>query len=340
MTRDELLDLITPVCAFVASKTSSIATFQQLCFKGSLVIGYNGECGYIVRGPLNLTCAVSADKFLSIVKKLPHEDVSLSLQKDSLRIKCKGTTATLPTQNAENYPDPLSSSFQTIGAVADLPEALEFCSKLIDTTARNQFCGVAVSGKYAYSTDGLRATRYELESSMDGGLLFFPLKAAKSLIKLPAPSRYVAWNNLVGAMFDSPPGLWYSLLLSGKFPASAIDSMFDDDVGSRVLIDLPEGMYGALERLQLVTDESTDGVQLVSNGSEMQLLAVSRVSGEIIETLPYSSPHQFSIKFNPNHFLDALNVSSKVDISGVLQGKRQTVRFFGEKVSHLMSLHS
>lgn len=339
MKRGELSEILSPVSKFVAGLSGSILTFQHLCFKGNFVLAYNGESGYCAPCPLGIECTVPSARFLSLLDKMDKDaEVSISMQGPRMRLVCLGSTATLQTGDVTSYPDWIPDKHSLVGTPGNLLDAFRVCSDLIDRKARNQFQGVYLRGQYAYSTDGLRATRFTLDASVSGSV-YIPLRSAQSLLNLRPPARLISWQSMIGAVFDDPVGLWCSATLAGDFPADSIDGFFVQGLQDKYIAEFPEDVLPAMRRLQIMTDDDRSGIDVVSESGNLQFSARVREGGELVENFAWRFPHPFRFRVNPIHFLHGLNVSRRVDLTEVCGGSSRRIRFAGAGgVDHLMSL--
>jgi DNA polymerase III sliding clamp (beta) subunit (PCNA family) len=280
---------------------------------------------------------------MSLISKMPaDEELSIKQKKGSIVLKRAGasskSSATLQTGDASSYPDFVPQDFREIGSPTNLAKCIKFCAEMIDLSARNQFPGVAFRGSYAYSTDGLRATRVTMDDKIEGGLIYVPASSAKSLGKLPTPSKLIQWQNMVGALFDDPPGLWCSATLSGRFPADAIDGFFADEPAVEFVAEFPEDVLPALDRLEVMTGEESEGIEVVSNDKHLYFVARVREGGELVEDFEWNFGHDFKIRLNPRHFRYGLQISSRVDLSQACGENARQIRFLGDGIDHTMAL--
>lgn len=312
MLVSEVLQSIAPAAAFTAKKTSNLDTLKRLCFRSNIVSGYNGQTGYATTFKSDLNCTIDAEKLVMLLSSLSkNAEISLKSLKDSVRVKCKGTTATLGTGSVDVYPDLIPSSYTDIGYAEDLPDAIDVCASMIGLT-RNQFPGVAISGRYVYSTDGTRATRVQMSSSVAGGNYYLPLSSAKSLTGLRRPTTMIKFKNLIGAVFSDPMALWFSALLNGEFPYQAINSFFDRSFENQVT--LPEGIRSSLQRLSMMIDDYSDGVLVEASGGFLTMQVENKLQGELIEQYDWDD-REFSFRVDPLKFREALRISHSVDLS-------------------------
>jgi hypothetical protein len=294
-----------------------------------------------VRCPLGIECTVLADRFMSLLAKMPaNEEITISQQGTTLRVKCKGSSATLQTGTTDNFPDFIPKQYGSIGAPKNLATCVKFCADMIDLSARNQFPGVAFRGYYAYSTDGLRATRVAMDDKIESDLIYIPAKSAKSLAKLPVPSKLIAWQNMVGALFDDPPGLWCSATLSGKFPADAIDGFFAAPPPDQYVAEFPAAVLPAIDRLEVMTGDDSDGIEVVSQQGNLHFVARVREGGELVENFDWDFEPSFKIRLNPRHFRYGLQISHRVDLSQACGESARQIRFLGTGVDYTMALMS
>jgi len=338
MTADELLSVLKVSARFVAGKSGQIDIFRHLCFRDNLVYAYSGECGCALRLTVGLSCTVPADRFLALLGKFPSaSEVRLDMQGTALRVRCGRSHATIPTGAVGRYPDFVPSDFVELGTPPNLATSVQRAAKLIDETARNQFAGVALAGSYVYSTDGLRATRIQLEASLADGAFFLPLRAAKLLVTLGQPSRLLAWDQMVGAIYEEPSGLWASSLLAHRFPQAHVDDHFLQAPAPEHVVVFPDEILETLNRLEVMSADAGSGVDVVSQQGNLHLVARSGEAGELVEELDWDAP-SFKMRVNPRHFRQGLEISRRVDLSSVLRGERRSVRFLGNGVDHVMSL--
>jgi len=336
MLVSELRAIADPVSEFVAGKTSSQDKFQNICFKDNLLFGFDGEAGLTIRFQSTLNGCVNADDFVSLISKLPDsEDVLLTQSGSTITVKCASTVVEFQTTDSASFPDFIPKQFMDVGSPGDLQKVLKGCLDVSDPKSR--FPGVMVRGCYVYSTDGLRAYRAKFSGTTPQGGLYIPFRSARSLVRRTLPTKLIVWNNMVGALFSDPPGLWCSTTVAGRFPTDQIDAMFVDSSTTRT--EFPVACIEALKRIEsLVSLSENPGVAVTSTSGSLRFEALIRSTGKIVERFSWDFPHDFAFKANPKHLRIGLTVSNVVDLSEVCAGTANQLRFISDDLQYVMGL--
>jgi DNA polymerase III sliding clamp (beta) subunit (PCNA family) len=334
MTRDELLPILKHVAKFVAGRQSKAAMWQQLCFRDNLVYGYNGETGIIRGCPLGIRGSVPAERLVSLISRMPNEEIKIAMKGNNFRIQCAGNNANLPTAPAEKYPDFLPAQYTDSPCPDNLQEAVKTVARVVDDKAGiSKNFGVALHDKYVYSTDGLRATRYNLNGSVGTGTFFISPKSAKTLTSLPSPHTLMQWDNVFGLLFE-PKGFWCSTVLSAKFPIKMVDDCVSRP--QKDVVELPENITAVMSRMQVMTDELDRYVELEAKHGELCLSSSIREGGDVNESLAWNVPAEFKICVNPQHFIEATQLTRRIDLIQLHEDNR--LHFVGDGFDHILTL--
>ena len=338
MLRHQLLETLTSVKAFVASRTSSVAMYRDVCFDQNLISAYNGECGLVTRLPLGISGLVSAERLVKLIDKLPDDqDIQITATDATLTVRCGTSKTTLQIAPSTNFPDLVPKSYGEACSADNLTAAMQTCLSLMEDRASNQFAGVAIAGHYAYATDGRRTTRVRLTSPCAGELLLIPSRSSKLLVRTGQPRQLIVAGGMVGALYDGK--MWASTLLGTPFPQYEIDQLLDGSVtGNRIVMEFPAGLSDAVSRSEIFCSDISNGVELVCDGDYLRLRVADRGVGSMEESFEWRFPHAFCIRVNPTHFQAALAFSRSVDLTLLSRQQARHLRFIGEEADHVMAL--
>jgi len=250
----KVLELVRPAI----SKREIVEQSASVVFDGESALSYNDELA--VRAPFksDFKAAVQAEPLLKLMQRLSAEDITLTIEEDTLRISTKRTSAGIKMD------DEINQGYQQVGnpekwtpIEGNLIKAIRstLFSASSDSARPVLTCihiGSRKTNSYVESTDGFRLTRNRFTKAVlfrdkpDGILI--PAKSAKELCGYK-PTHF--WYTEGWMHFKCETGEVFACrTFAEKFPDC--DKVLDFE-GSK--IDLPESIIEALERAAVFTAE-------------------------------------------------------------------------------------
>lgn len=194
VNRKELLSALSSISAGLADKES---VEQSTCFifDTNRIYTYNDNIGAVVAFDIGLHCAVPSGMFMTLLRKLKKDDITLSLNEGTLTVQAGSrVTANLTVfadvkLSYEEYVKPPAKMQKfKIGSeeFANGVKTVEFT--VCEDMQRMQLCGVHIGsdsvGTFIESTDRSRITRKYVSDANDAIDMKLPILAAKALSNL------------------------------------------------------------------------------------------------------------------------------------------------------------
>lgn len=338
--KKQLLESLGRVRGFV-SENNKIGILQNCCFRDGSLYGFDGECGVGTKSPVDLECCVSAQRLYKIVEGL-GDQIDITLDGYVLRIEGGGYhSSTLPTASPAQYPQIIPSDLAPWSTATNLSQCIERVLPSATSDEDMEQCmGVAVRGKYVYTTDGHRMSRAALDTEVptDATLL---AKAAKYLVKNGQPTRTYLSNGAFVAVYEETGSVFVSSLLARRFPCNAIDQQFFAKMDHRYDAVFPEDLAAAVSRVRKITLGRTgDSSAVILENRDNTLLVRLTVQdvGTSEERMVWNFPYAFTVKINAQWFVDALKRTRNANLASVVGGQGSAIRFFDDGYDHSVAL--
>ena len=262
ISREKLLWALEMTKPGVATK-EVIEQSTKYIFWNGRVLTYNDEIS--VSAPLEdstLEGAVEAKPLYDLVSRLEDENLSLSHDENSLRIKTSRINVKLPLQPVA-LPFPVLERFENPGEEKPVPEnlmqALRFCAPCCSTNlGRIALTCVHVTKDFAEATDGFQAVRYRFAGTMPVEEFLIPAAAVRELSGYEITAIFEnndeedTWIH-----FSAKAGVRFSVRkIDVQFPA--VDKILTLD--ESIPIRFPADVIGAVNRAKIFA--SADGTGL------------------------------------------------------------------------------
>jgi DNA polymerase III sliding clamp (beta) subunit (PCNA family) len=179
--------------------------------------------------------------FYDLLKNLTTEEVELIFKDDKLKVKTTKLVGTFTTVESSGIMEKneIDAGYVFPESIPNFIEGLSFCRFGVSTDETSgSLCGIRIEGKYLYSTDRYRITKWELTDDL-GFSCTLPVKFVDILLKhkndISAEVGYVPSNNTFFAHFTNAdivttvlPGDYQSL--AEYFPKSSyVEVVFDGE---------------------------------------------------------------------------------------------------------------
>ena len=292
--------------------------------------------------------ALPADPFFKIINKMPEENISFEVEKNS-RVKISAGNARfnlvgLSGEDFPKFPDPdMKESFTMPSKV--LRDMLE---KTLFAVSRNEgmvnLCGVftVMTGNNGNSTlcmvatDGHRLAKMETRSHQNvSGLqegVIIPLKGGMELLRMAREANgdielKIDKNNLSSSL---PDETLIIRLLNGRFPDYR--RVTDNLEGIPVLSDR-ESFGECLERIHVMAQGRSSCVSLNLTGNDsMEMKANNHDLGDAEDRVHVQTKLQeISVGFNAGYLLEGLKVMKSKTLSMSLKDPQSPILLTGEE---------
>lgn len=249
----ELLDVLMKVKPGLSSN-EIIEQSMHFCFQDGVVRTYNDQIAISCPFDSDITGAVSANEFFSLIEKLSPEDIELTVKGDELKVRGGKTKAMIKMSPDIKLIDIDIDGIKRWHKLPDdFLEVIKFCLFSASTNlADSEFTCLYVSGDRVLSCDTFRAT----EMTMDGEVFkefMLPAKAVRELIKYEELKTYALNDNWLhfkdrwGAIFSC------RVVAFGENRLKDVSSFFKVK-GKKV--QLPSDFKNIVDRAQTLTVEA------------------------------------------------------------------------------------
>ena len=265
---------------------------------------------------------VSAERLLSIIRKMPDVEVSLEVKDPHCTIQGQGRSFRVFVMDPADFPP--------IGAFEDEPEVViagaEF-GQMVHLTlyaAARENSRYAINGvlwekldgkMYMVATDGRRLARAGgtvVEASSGDFEIIIPAKALSAFDRvMPAPAGGEAWTVDVKVLpnqvlLRSGGRVLSTVLVEGHFPK--YQDVIPKDGNKRAKLDRAE-FFDAVDQAALLTTEDSRAVKLSFSAEQLVITSQSPEQGDARIEVPIEYEGEpMEIGFNPAFVNDALKV--------------------------------
>lgn len=317
--------------------TDQVPQFQNFCFRNDALYSFDGLCGVAVKAKVGITGCIPAAHLLRVVGSLKDKvEVTQDETSGVVTIQNGRTQIRVPTAPVSNYPEILPRSFTPyLGPDSGLHEAMKIVVALTSDERQVKFAGVGIRGKYVYGTDGKRATRAKL--AVDAGpLVTIPMRAAKRMLEWGEPRQVVVGKGQLVATYSEH--LFVTALMSVNSPVTAIDNQIQAQGKRSKSVVVSESLREAVQRASVFANEKTSGVRFGNSLGKLTVSSGNRELGTFAESESWGFGEDFEIWVQPSHFLAASDLTSKMDLTNVIEGDARNLRFDGPNFTHILSL--
>jgi HSP20 family molecular chaperone IbpA len=337
INKNDLLAVIQKVKPGV-SKKEIIEQAGHLIFSNDEVATFNDQICILHPFTCEFPFSVKEAEFTKVLSGISESEIDLTLKDGNLNIKSKSTKASLSTiVGEESKVEHLIAQLKTNISATDFfkPLPKEFIDGLYlcafsankDVATGVRAC-VAVKGDTILSTDGIRASSYVMDKTMDEVLI--PAKDAMELIKYAVVSYGISENWI---HFKTEDGIIFNCkTMKGDYPHKQVLSIFEDVEPDMTF---PAELKEAVGSVTILAEGDMDINKMVRITIEKNLITVKaeKERGWIEKTVAFEyagEPITFII--NPIFFTQILALASGFNL---VKGKAQ---FASENFVHIMAL--
>lgn len=336
----EALDRVKPSVA--TNKMIQILT--TFAFKGNHLFGYNGTSGTMTNNPLDgMSFCVEKELFYKIIAKM-FDEIIIEQKEGKIVIKSGSNKTELQTINPLQYPDFLPKNTESFCQAPNLVNCLERVSFTMGTNPmKPQLLGACISNGYAYSSDGQRISRAKLNLPASGSLTI-PAASVDHICKLGIADEITVERNSSGMptrasfYYTMKNTVYTTTVLAQDFPSATVDKMFSSPLNEKYTSQFPDELGEVIDRVSLLTTDETGLIFSNDPGKGLHVQAMTKEIGEADEIIPWNFPYEFRFAARADRVKKAFERTQKVDLSDVIEGKKQTVRFSDDSFDHLLAL--
>jgi len=273
-------DLLTALESVQPGLTMRDVVEQSSCFvfRDEEVMTFNDEVACRRKSPLKIEGAVPAGPLLAILRKLPEEELDITLEKGLLIVRGKGRKVSIRMQEEIALP------IEKVEAAEDWKPLHEDFS---DAIYVNQQCVgkdesdyaatcIHIDKKFIEACDGSQAIRYKIKTKVRESMLVRG-SSIKHIVSLDM-TEFAETDSWIH--FRNPTGLIFSCRRDTQ-TYEPIDSILDVDGHN---LTLPKGLAEAADRAEVFSAENADENEvLVDINADRLRITGTGVSGKIVE---------------------------------------------------------
>ena len=282
MKREKLLaalDVLFPV----VSRTTIVEEMGNFWFTDSVIRTTDGltQMQVTLAEPTGLSCLVPASKFYKLLQSLSIEDVDLTVKDGTLVIKSGRVVGKIQVGVDAQILSELDFDVDAWLPIEkdDLAAALRACVFSVSgDVSRGIMCGILVKNNYVYSTDGYRASRYQLKRDTMQTVVV-PADLVMRAMK-HSPDGWAVKNDIVYFRVGNNTIIG-GKVLQGDYPSVEVENLLVLPSGMNT-IEWPKGAGESAYRHELMMDDllSQDRtVQVTIDGKLLTLASQAENSG-------------------------------------------------------------
>jgi DNA polymerase III sliding clamp (beta) subunit (PCNA family) len=333
--RKELLSILSKVKETVAS-SKLVPLYQCFCFRDNKVASFNGSAGTMTSCKLdNANFAVDATRFYKIIQAM-SDDISLTLKDQNLWIASGRNQTVLRTAATKGFADLLPRDPVIYSEAQNLVAGLKAVSFCVGSNPmRPQFMGVAIEGRYLYSCDGIRISRYRLDEAVPNPITI-PAQAVEHICRLGQPTYLFTSGGLLGCLWAETKTIYVTQTLAFGFPTKTVEDMLSNQ--DDTFAEFPDELSAAVSRVKLLTPADDTELIVESDGKTLKLSATTSEIGNSTEEMDWEFPQKFKFAIKPFYMEQGLKTTNRVDLSDILTGTKRMLRFSENGFDHLCGL--
>lgn len=330
----DILSILSPGLAkreFVPQSThfiffeNEVATFND---KILLTHPYTSETPFSVKGI----------EFFRLIDGITDEDIEITVVKGKVKVKSKGTSASMSTISEEN--NVLPESIELVEhsrkdwkpLPKDFLEGISLCSFSVspDLTKGVLAC-VGVIGEYCYALDHARASVFQMDAALSEDL-FIIGKEAMELAKFPVIEYCIGGN---WGHFRTEDDVTFSCkLMKGSFPLAQVESTLEKMIDLPTIV-LPAELKATVDNIVVLASDLIDKsgrlIMMDIRDGEVFVKASNEL-GHVEKTLPckYDGP-SISLRINSKFLSQILEKTTELSVQGHM------LLFSSGSFSHLLA---
>lgn len=325
--------LIENIEKFLPILNKILPTHSQIPVLSNLLIETKGEGIFISATNLEIgikikisgkieeegATTVPGKQFIEALSSFPKDKVTLSLEKDALKLRCRDNTISFQTIAKEEFPTIYGERGEEAcgfleGEIENIFFNIIFAASLDDT--RPELTGVLLSqmedGMNFVATDGFRLSlkRVKNKKILIGEPLILPARIIGELMGLAGSVTMYVHSKVKQVMFEAENMVLVGRLISNQFPN--YEKVIPKNGKTKILLDVEE----FVQKLRLAAIFARDSANIVKlTINEGKLLMQTRASGVgegEIELAGKQEGEANEIAFNIKFLMDLLkNIKAK-----------------------------
>lgn len=335
MNKQELLMALKAVVPGIAKNETILPGADSICFQEGQVKTYNDNLSVLYPLDSGIECSVKAEELIRVLEKMSGLDITLKVEKKSLKITDGTTSLSLLLIESDTAERLASLKLEELDW-KDLPEgfsrSLTLCmASVSNNLIHGPLTGIRVNGNDFLSSDNFRATWVVLPEEMEPFTI--PGASVKDLLKIPNLGQYAVTNAWVHFMSESG-AVFSSRIIASNFPEDGLKKMFPKS--DKSTFSVPVGMENAIDRVGVLAYTMDDGRDYITITPEKDHLIVSgeRQFGSIKEKVKMEDgqwPDGIQINVQPKYFLDILTKTRNFQMADHL------IYFHDKDFKHIIS---
>lgn len=321
------------------SKDKAIESYRWICFRERRITTFDGNTATVTASPLpELECVLLGDKFVTMLDVLNDgRSARFELVEGWLNVKAGRYETRIPTFDLRDYPTIEISGSKKFCEATNLVECFKAIKPAIEKDISSPIGGVGMRGSYLYATDGKRISRAKLSHPVKSSISISKT-GADQLTRLGQPDHLFEIGNMVGGLYAAQKTLVMTRTLEAMFPYDAVDTAFEDGK-HRVVLEVPNELLPAVERVRAMNDNEESAIHLECNGEVLTLRCESD-TGTAKDSIALQAGAPFKIKVHADRLRASLRAlkPETIDLSDVIYGDARMLRFSGEGYEHAMAL--
>lgn len=246
--------LLTVLESIQAGLTLKEVVQQSSCFafQDGMVMTFNDEVACRRKSPLKINGAVQAAPLLAILRKMPEDELDISLDGDELVIRGKGRKSGIATQAEVLLPmEKVEEADDWKPLHEDFSDAIFVTQQCVDKDDSN-YAGscIHIHPKYIEACDNSQAIRYKLKTKVKEPFLV----RGKSIQHMVGLGMTEFCETETWIHFRNPDGLIYSCRRDPQ-PYESLDDVLNS-TGEPLTI--PKGIADAADRAEVYSAENAD----------------------------------------------------------------------------------
>ena len=330
--KDELLNKLNLLKSTALGWKGILDISNTFIFTGDHLIAYNDKTSMCIDFETDFECCIPGLSFYEIINKIKKDTITIKLEKDELNIKGGNIKAMFKIIDTDiNF---IKELFK-LGKVKwkklpeDFFEGLHLCSfSVSNDLTRPIFTALYIKDNNIYSTDNLRISRYEMDSSIKDEILI----PASSLVEIQSIKNFNKYYLTDGWIyFKNEDNMIFALrTVEGEYPDAS--HFFDNVEGT--IIELPEDLINNLEAVSVVIKDQHEldkkiNVQIF----EGQIICKGEQEIGWVETTDFvKTNEQLEFTINPQFFYQVIKKNRNLIYD------ENIVMFHSKKFDHIISL--
>lgn len=333
MKREELVSAFKLLLPGIETGTPLLEGADNFMFCDNWIRSNNGRVTVSYPFDSELEGSVRAIEFLRILEKMDGDELTLTIEKETLEIECGDATLSmrilpLPSHAGLDVPD----EWQPVSP--DFMQAFKLSSISVSSNPiLGILSGLHVNGNDMLACDNYRASWYVMKEPMDSFVT--TAEAAKHISKFDIVGYHVGESDVA---FRTKDGVIYTCSkVSGMYPSEKIKELFTNAKQGETFL-LPKKLIDSAERAALLASMGESGTEYISlKGTKKSIVVTGEKNfGKFKEKVKLNDGESFPdgiLDFNPKFLQAVLKITNQMYDAG-----DNNMIFIADNFKHLMGL--